>query len=62
MLFFSAAALIPEDMMTDEVEEMEMLPREFAFAGIEPQDDEDMYYDDENDDLANNGDRDYYEA
>jgi len=56
------AALIPEDMMTDEVEEMEMLPREFAFAGIEPQDDEDMYYDDENDDLANNGDRDYYEA
>lgn len=48
--------------MTDEVEEMEMLPREFAFAGIEPQDDEDMYYDDENDDLANNGDRDYYEA
>merc|ERR1712062_627486 len=61
------SALIPEEMMNPEIEEMETLPREFDFAGIQPEDevddDEDMYYEVDENDLANNeGDRDYYEA
>lgn len=53
--------------MNPEIEEMETLPREFDFAGIQPEDevddDEDMYYEVDENDLANNeGDRDYYEA
>ena len=53
--------------MNPEIEEMETLPREFDFAGIQPEDevddDEDMYYEVDENDLANTeGDRDYYEA
>ena len=67
ILLFSVSALIPEEMMNPEIEEMETLPREFDFAGIQPEDevddDEDMYYEVDENDLANNeGDRDYYEA